>query len=179
MPQNPTGPDGPAAAPTTWAAWRGPLLDAVLTLRDDEGLTVEAPQRYGRMARPVGTTLFSRLAGARKRRVVPAVRLHRVEDHLRGYWTGAEAHGGPFPWTDDETAAAQALGWHRPTVTDGEDFVKFWPDDVPQGPYLPLDDARRATEVVERTFREVLGVTDEPGEDGEPPELPAVVRDDA
>ena len=45
---------------------------------------------------------------------------------------------------------------------DGEDYVRFWPDDVPQGPYLPREEAERAVAMVAATFREVLAL-DAPG----------------
>ena len=55
-----------------------------------------------------------------------------------------------------------AAGWHAPSPGDGEDFVRFWPDDVATGPYLPLADARRAVAAVAATFRDVLGVGPDP-----------------
>ena len=62
------------------------------------------------------------------------MRLVRVEDFLRGHCVGAELIGAHFPMSPDEDAALVALGWHHPTPTDGEDYVRFWPDDVPHGP---------------------------------------------
>ena len=40
--------------------------------------------------------------------------------------------------------------------------MRFWPDDVPQGPYLPHEEAERAAAMVAATFREVLA-PDAPG----------------
>ena len=34
--------------------------------------------------------------------------------------------------------------------------MRFWPDDVPQGPFLPRDEAERAAAMVAATFRDVL-----------------------
>ena len=90
--------------------------------------------------------------------VTPWVRLVRVEDFLRGHCVGAELIGAHFPMSPDEDAALVALGWHHPTPTDGEDYLRFWPDDVPQGPFLPRDEAERAAAMVAATFREVLAV---------------------
>ncbi len=165
---------GPAAQPA-WQAWESALVDAVLALPDGGSLTISPAAEHARPGRPRGTRVRF-LVSARRRPVLPAVRLVRVEDHLRGHWAGAERYGGPFPWTRDEEDAITALGWHRPTVADGDDFIRFWPDDVPQGPYLPLEDARRAAAAVAQTFREVLAVTP----DGGQPEggLPAVRRDE-
>ena len=72
------------------------------------------------------------------------MRLVRAEDFLRGHCVGAELIGAHFPMSPDEDAALVALGWHHPTPADGEDYVRFWPDDVPQGPFLPRDEAERA-----------------------------------
>ena len=86
------------------------------------------------------------------------MRLVRVEDFLRGHCVGAELIGAHFPMSPDEDDALLALGWHHPTPTDGEDYVRFWPDDVPQGPFLPRDEAERAAAMVAATFRDVLAV---------------------
>ena len=34
--------------------------------------------------------------------------------------------------------------------------MRFLPDDVPQGPFIPRDEAERAAAMVAATFREVL-----------------------
>ncbi|MBM6400881.1 TY-Chap domain-containing protein [Phycicoccus sonneratiae] len=156
----------PAAAPAgptpaTWAAWTDALATAVRALPDDGALVVAAPRRFARNARPPGAGRLSRVLGGRKRPTVPSVRLVRVEEHLRGHWVGSERLGGPFPWTAEETDAVLAAGWHAPSAGDGDDFVRFWPDDVPEHPYLPEADARRAAEAVADTFRTVLGVTED------------------
>ena len=86
------------------------------------------------------------------------MRLVRAEDFLRGHCVGAELIGAHFPMSPDEDAALVALGWHHPTPTDGDDYVRFWPDDVPLGPFLPRDEAERAAAMVAATFRDVLAV---------------------
>ncbi len=153
---------GPSEPPG-WAEWEAVLTDAVLRLADAETLTLAAPGEHARMARTPGTARLRWLLGGRRRPVVPSVRLVRVEDHLRGHWVGAERFGGWFPWTREEEEAILAAGWHRPTAGDGDDFVRFWPDDVPRGPYLPRDDARRAASAVAATFRGVLGADPDGG----------------
>ncbi len=153
---------GPTAL-DTWPAWEAALADAVQRLADGGSLTVAAPPGHTRMARTPGTTRLRWLLGGRRRPVAPSVRLVRVEEHLRGHWVGAERFGGWFPWTREEEDAILAAGWHRPTAGDGDDFIRFWPDDVPQGPFLPLEDARRAAGAVAATFRAVLGVTPDDG----------------
>ncbi len=138
-----------------WAAWCAHLADAVGRLADGGSLTVTGPAAS---ARPVRLRK-ARLGGfipARHEVVTPWVRLVRVEDFLRGHCVGAELIGAHFPLSPDEDAALLALGWHHPTPTDGEDYLRFWPDDVPQGPFLPRAEAERAALMVAATFREVL-----------------------
>ena len=146
-----------------WAAWSAHLAEVVVTLADRASVTVTGPQAS---ARPVRLRQ-ARLGGfipAKHEVVVPWVRLTRVEDLLRGHCVGAELFGAHFPMSPDEDAALLALGWHHPTPTDGEDYLRFWPDDVPLGPFLPRDEAERAAAMVAATFRDVLapGATDLP-----------------
>jgi hypothetical protein len=140
-----------------WAAWSATLADAVTGLADRAALTVTGSPGS---ARPVRLRK-ARLGGfipARHEVVAPWVRLVRVEDFLRGHCVGAELIGAHFPLSPDEDAALVALGWHHPTPLDGEDYLRFWPDDVPQGPFLPRAEAERAAVMVAATFREVLAV---------------------
>lgn len=149
-PSNTKTPDAGA-----WAAWAAHLADALTGLADRASLTVTGPAAS---ARPVRLRK-ARLGGfipARHEVVTPWVRLVRVEDFLRGHCVGAELIGAHFPLSPDEDAALLALGWHHPTPTDGEDYLRFWPDDVPQGPFLPRAEAERAALMVAATFREVL-----------------------
>ncbi len=101
----------------------------------------------------------------------PWVRLTRAEDLLRGQCIGAEVFGGAFPWTAEEHAALVDLGWHA-SLADGPDYVRFWPDDVPQGPFLPRADAERAAAAVATTLREVVS----PPRPGADDPLPAILR---
>ena len=140
-----------------WATWTTRLADEVTLLADGAALTVTGPDGS---ARPVRLRK-ARLGGfipARHEVVTPWVRLTRAEDLLRGACVGPELIGARFPMSPEEDAALRALGWHHPTPTDGEDYVRFWPDDVPLGPFLPRDEAERAAAMVARTFREVLAV---------------------
>jgi type III secretion system-like peptide-binding chaperone len=157
-PQSSTTPDAGA-----WAAWSAALADAVQGLAERASLTVTGPTGS---ARPVRRRK-ARLGGfipARHEVVTPWVRLVRVEDFLRGHCIGAELIGAHFPLSPDEDAALLALGWHHPTPMDGEDYLRFWPDDVPSGPFLPRAEAERAAAMVAATFRDVLavGATDLP-----------------
>ena len=138
-----------------WAAWVAHLADAVGRLVDRGSLTVAGPPGSERPIR----LRKARLGGfipARHEVVAPWVRLVRVEDFLRGHCVGAELIGAHFPMSPDEDAALLALGWHHPTPMDGEDYLRFWPDDVPSGPFLPREEAERAAAMVAATFREVL-----------------------
>jgi hypothetical protein len=144
-----------AGGEESWTAWAADLVEAVRALADGEALTVTADPADARpvLLRP------SRLRGfvpAKHAVVAPWVRLQRTEDFLRGQSVGGEASGGPFPFSPDEDAALLGLGWHHPGRGDGEHYVRFWPDDVPLGPYLPLPEAQRAVAMVVSTFREVL-----------------------
>ena len=138
-----------------WAAWAARLADVVTGLAPNASVTVTGPEGS---ARPVRLRK-ARLGGfipAKHEVVTPWVRLVRAEDFLRGHCVGAELIGAHFPMSPDEDAALLALGWHHPTPTDGEDYVRFWPDDVPLGPFLPRDEAERAAAMVAATFRDVL-----------------------
>ncbi len=138
-----------------WAAWAADLADALTGLADRASVPVTGPKGS---ARPVRLRK-ARLGGfipAKHEFVTPWVRLVRVEDFLRGHCVGAELIGAHFPMSPDEDAALVALGWHHPAPTDGEDYVRFWPDDVPQGRFLPHAEAERAAAMVAATFREVL-----------------------
>jgi hypothetical protein len=140
-----------------WAAWSTHLADVLTTLADRESVTVTGPEGS---ARPVRLRK-ARLGGfipAKHEVVTPWVRLTRAEDLLLGHCVGAELIGAHFPMSPDEDAALLALGWHHPTPTDGDDYLRFWPDDVPQGPFLPRDEAERAAAMVAATFRDVLAV---------------------
>ncbi len=151
--QRPPGSETPDAV--AWAAWSAHLADALQGLAERASLTVTAPAGS---ARPVRLRK-ARLGGfipAKHATVTPWVRLVRVEDFLRGHCVGAELIGAHFPLSPDEDAALRALGWHHPTPTDGEDYLRFWPDDVPQGAFLPRPEAERAAAMVTATFREVL-----------------------
>ena len=130
-------------------SWRpsGPCPTGSLTLAAAEG-----------DARPVRVRK-ARLGGfipAKHVVVAPWVRLERDEDLLRGVCVGAESFGGSFPFSPEEDAALLTLGWHHQSAAEGRDYLRFWPDDVPQGPFLPLDEARRAAAKVAATFRQVL-----------------------
>jgi hypothetical protein len=148
MSQDPTGAEAPS-----WEAWREELVTAVLGLGDGESVTVEAPPGAARMAKVQGRRLP--LMPARRVLTRPWLRLTRVEDLLRGQCVGAEVLGGAFPWTPEEHAALIEHGWH-PSFADGPDYVRFWPDDVPQGPFLPRADAERAAGALATTLREVV-----------------------
>ena len=145
----------PVGGPDDWAAWVDALVVDVGGLADGASLLVSAAEVD---ARP---TLLrkARLGGfipARHAVLTPWVRLVRAEDHLRGHCIGSVSFGGAFPFAPDEDAALLALGWHHPGRGDGEDYVRFWPDDVTVGPFLPRGEAERAATAVAATFREVL-----------------------
>ncbi|HYN66239.1 MAG TPA: hypothetical protein VES93_05075 [Ornithinibacter sp.] len=158
-----TGAAQPDAA--AWVAWSAHLADEVTRLEDRASLTVTGPEGC---ARPVRLRK-ARLGGfipAKHEVVTPWVRLTRAEDFLRGACVGAELFGARFPMSPDEDDALVALGWHHPTPTDGDDYVRFWPDDVPLAPFLPRDEAERAAAMVAATFRDVLA--------GQAPGLPVI-----
>ncbi len=146
-------PEGSPGDP--WDAWQAEVVEAVRSLPDGGSLTLAAAEGD---ARPVRVRK-ARLGGfipAKHVVVAPWVRLERDEDLLRGVCVGAESFGGSFPFSPEEDAALLTLGWHHQSAAEGRDYLRFWPDDVPQGPFLPLDDARRAAAMVAATFRQVL-----------------------
>ncbi len=138
--------------PTTWDEFESMLVEAVQALDDGGSVVVEGPDWSARPAREE-----RRVPLLPPKRVLtrPWVRLTRMEDLLRGLCVGPEAFGSGFPWTPEEHAALLDLGWH-PSVADGRHYVRFWPDDIPQGPFLPADDAARAAAAVAVAFREVM-----------------------
>ena len=150
----PLGPPSRGGA-DPWSAWAADLVEAVRALPDGASLMVEAAPGDARpvLLRP------ARLGGffpAKHTTVAPWVRLERAGEHLRGHCVGAESFCGSFPFSPEEDAALVARGWHHPGHGDGPAYVRFWPDDVPQGPFLPRADAERAVAMVAGTFREVL-----------------------
>lgn len=161
----PVGADAGAAA---WAAWESRLVGLVLALADGEALTATAAEEGSRPVRRRRAPL-RRLLPARHDVVAPWVRLERVEDHVRGHCVGSESFGGPFPWSPEEEDALVALGWRRQATGGGSDYVRYWPDDVPQAPFLPVPEAVSVAATVGATFRDVLG--GEPGSG-----LPALAR---
>lgn len=144
-----------------WPGWADQLSAWVADLAEGETLVITAPEDVSRphLARPA--RLFG-LVPSRHERARPWVRLQRIEDHVRGTCIGAESFGGGFPFAPDEDDALIALGWHRPGPGDGSDYVRFWPDDVPSGPFLPRPEADRLAAMVATTVRGVFGVG-EPG----------------
>jgi hypothetical protein len=161
--------DGDATdAPGSWGAWEEILVTAVLGLADGESVTVEAPERAARLARIPRKLPF---LPAKRELTRPWLRLTRMEDLLRGLCVGPEVFGAGFPWTPEEHAALLDLGWHS-SVADGPDYVRFWPDDVPQGAFLPRADAERAAAAAAVTVREVMCPPVPDVEDA----FPAIVR---
>jgi len=153
--RGPAGAESPDAV--AWAAWSAHLADEVSRLADRGFLTVTGPPGSERPVR-VRKARLGGFVPAKHEVVTPWVRLVRAEDFLRGYCVGAELIGAHFPMSPEEDAALVALGWHHPTPADGDDYVRFWPDDVPLGPFLPRDEAERAAAMVVATFRDVLAV---------------------
>jgi hypothetical protein len=166
MSTEPTSP-----GPASWREWEDVLVTALRALSEGESVTVEAPARAARLARLPRRRVP--LLPPKRAMTAPWVRLTRMEDILRGQCVGADVFGGGFPWTAEEHAALLTLGWH-PSLADGEDYVRFWPDDVPQGPYLPREDAERAAEVVARTVREVFDPEGEETGESAGSDLPAI-----
>ena len=173
-PPSPLG--GPhEAPPVAWATWEADLVEAVTTLADGEALTVTGAAE---LERPVllRRGFLRGFVPAKHDVLSPWVRLTRVEDHLRGTCVGDERFGGPFPFSPEEDEALVDLGWRRPGDGDGTDYLRYWPDDVPQAPFLPRQEAERAAAVVARTFREVLTPPESGPDQQTGPALPTVAR---
>ncbi|MGL5909883.1 MAG: TY-Chap domain-containing protein, partial [Phycicoccus sp.] len=123
--------------------WVTTLAGAVRRLDDGGSLVVTGPDDAARPAVLRRPRLRGFLPG-RYRDTAPWVRLRRDDQHLRGWCVGSEAIGGGFPLAPEDHAALLGLGWHVPSSVEGADYLRWWPDDVPTGPYLPADDALRA-----------------------------------
>ncbi|HYN30246.1 MAG TPA: hypothetical protein VES95_10320 [Dermatophilaceae bacterium] len=155
-----------------WDAWTAYLVPVLSALRDRESVLVAAPSSAARPHRRRKARLGGFLP-ARHEPVAPWVRLVRDEDHLRGWCVGPESTGGSLPMGPGEQEALLDLGWRRPGPADGEDLVRWWPDDVALAPYLPRADADAAAGTTAGTFRDVFGVSDPADllvvEPGDPP----------
>ena len=144
-----------------WAGWEADLAQVVTTLADGEALTITSTRAESRPVL-VRKGFLRGFVPAKHEEVEPWVRLARLEDHVRGTCVGSVALRGPFPFSPEEDEALVDIGWRRPGAGDGTDYLRFWPDDVAQGPFLPPEEAQRVAAMVGRTFREVL-TRPEPG----------------
>lgn len=144
---------------TDWESWRPVLAESLAALRDRECLVLTAS---GVPSRPsvVRPSRARGLISARTRQVHPHLRFRRLEDQLRGECIGDTRIGGLFPFTDDEVAVVESLGWHATVPADGPaHYQLWWPDDVPWAPYLPKELLSAAVVRAERTLREAMGLT--------------------
>ncbi len=149
---------GPALADPAWAAFVDDLVDRVRRLPDEGTLTVSAPESMARPCKPrVG--LVQRVLGQRYTMTPAWVSLTREGDLVRARAVSDDPDLG-FPLNDEERAALAALGWRRGGPTDGPGVQRWFPDDLPNGPYLPLEDARAAAVAVASTHAGVFGVSD-------------------
>lgn len=142
------------------ASWAGPtarLEELLAGLPDGAGILVDAGPARVRPYRIRVSPLRRLVLGGRFRDVSPWVRLTRAEDHVRATCVRMADGDDGFPMSPEEMAGVLALGWHEPGPLDGGDFVRFWPDDVPNGPYLPPADRRAAAEGALTLLREVFG----------------------
>ena len=150
----------------TWDTWEADLARVVTTLADGEALTITSTRAHSRPVL-VRKGFLRGFVPAKHEEVEPWVRLVRLEDHVRGTCVGSEGSGGRFPFSPEEDAALVDIGWRRPGAGDGTDYLRFWPDDVAQGPFLPIEEAQRVGAMVGRTFREVLAPSDPEASDAE------------
>jgi len=135
-----------------WAAVADRLAHDVAQLADGSSLEVAA----------VGSERPAKLPGLRRRllgqqfvHIAPWVRLERVEDHLVARCVSDHREIG-FPLSPEEKVALSRLGWHAPGEADGPALLRWVPDDVPTGPYLPAADVARAVALGVGTLREVF-----------------------
>ncbi len=145
----------PETTASTWADLAVELAGAIVALDDGSSLTVDVPER-ARPTAPRGGPL-GRILGGRHVMVAPWVQFTRVEDLLRGSCVrGSERHDG-FPMSAADQQAVVDLGWHVPRVEESSDFIRWWPDDVPQAPYIPGDLALVAAQAGLAVLAEVFG----------------------
>lgn len=141
----------------SWDDVAGRLAEAVASLADGQSVLVDAGADLARPFRRRTSRLRRTLLGGTYEQVSPWIRLARLEDHVRATCVRLGEHDDGFPMSPDEMAGVLALGWHEPGPADGPDFVRFWPDDVPQGPYLPSRDREAAVDGALAVLREVFG----------------------
>jgi hypothetical protein len=159
MPQGPV----PGTAPgrgSAWVALVGELAERLGALEDGAALVIRAPQS---LARPVPSAtggILRRLLAPAYVDTAPWIRVRREEDHLRGWCVGPGERGRGFPLSAQEQEEILTVGWHRPGPLEGTDFLRWWPDDVATGPYLPPAQALAAATLVLRTLHDVFGVPD-------------------
>lgn len=145
-----------------WDVWVAEFALGLLDEPDRSTLVISAPRELARRRQTRPRRFFGLIPGSHEE-TAPWVELRRAEDHLTGRCVGSAAMGSGFPISEDEDAALLAIGWHHPSPGEGAAYVRWWPDDVPQGPYLPVEEGARAAQMVARTMREVFGVPD-PGQ---------------
>lgn len=146
--------------PGEWHSQVADLAELLRGLPDGGVVTVQGPRASARPAPSTEGGLIRRLLAPAYVEVAPWIRLQREEDHLRGWCVGPGTRGRGFPVSFQEQEAILALGWHRPGPLEGTDYLRWWPDDVAEDPYLRPEHAYAAAEQALRTLRDVFAVAE-------------------
>lgn len=150
----------PPGGPVDWGAWSRDLAVRIRSLGHGDDVTVAMPE-HTRPHQVRKARLFG-IIPARYEDIAPWVRVRRDEDHAVAELVGSEDFGGVFFFTDPEDEALEQLGWRKPGPISMEERIwnRWFPDDVTETPYLSRDDAVAAADLVTRTLRDVLYVTE-------------------
>lgn len=141
---------------SAWEAWCATFADRVQGLADEQSLTVTAPESLARPAKPkVG--LVKRVLGQTYENAPAWVKVLRRDDLALAVCV-SDAREIGFPLSPEEKAALAGLGWRPGGITDEHGLLRWFPDDVPSGPFLPTADARALAHTVAATMRDVFGV---------------------
>lgn len=152
------GANSPGADAHAWADVTAAMEARVGSLADRNRVLLSAPADLARPCRPK-VSLVKRLLGQRYVHQSPWVSITREEDHaLARCVSDHEALG--FPLSALERDSLLELGWRVGGPTDGPELQRWFPDDIPNGPYLPGSQAAAAASLAVATLREVFGVTD-------------------
>lgn len=143
--------------PNSWEWWAADLATAVRGLADGEVLALTAPPIPGAevVAKPPRA-----LDHLLRRQVVvasPYLQCLRVETTLLVELVGAVSWGGHYPWTREQDAALQELGWDRPRRSWEVGYVL---DGESRPPWPPLERIAETVALVVATLQTVCRVSD-------------------
>lgn len=141
-----------------WSRFAADLERGIIALSDGQALTLTVRSSARRAV--TRKKSFYGLIPAKVSDIDPFIRLTRSEDHLRGACIGSPRTGGLFPYTDEEHDRLTELGWRATTRDETAHFVRWWPDDVTEEPYLPARLVHSAVGCAVATLQDCIRATD-------------------